>query len=174
MKLENRIQNIKTLLKYCPHSTRDVGIVEERVGLFFANFFNNDQRFTKTHYDHVYPRISLSSQMNLDFETHSYTINIEYCYDCDRDGEYLESYYFNDPDLEDTFLYKSHKDSPYYPFIEYSEVPDDIWEIIQNILYEKATENINKELESAKASVEYWEEKKEEFDNKLQLCTTDI
>ena len=29
---------------------------------------------------------------------------------------------------------------------------------------------INKELESAKSSVIYWEKRKDEFDNKLQLC----
>jgi len=40
---------------------------------------------------------------------------------------------------------------------------------IQNILYDKATEEINKGLESAKSSVIYWEKRKEEFDNKLQL-----
>ena len=52
---------------------------------------------------------------------------------------------------------------------EYNEIPDCIWERIQNILYNKATETINKELKSAKASVKYWEEKLFEFDNKLKL-----
>jgi len=169
MDIKKRIQNIKTLLKYCPHSTRDVYIIEEKVGLFFANFFNNDNRFTKTPYDHVYPRIYLTEHLNKDLKTHGTTINIEYCYDNDRDGEYLESYCFNDPDLKDTYLYKEYINSPYNHFIEYSEVPDYVWEIIQNKLYDKATENINKELESAKSSVKYWEEKKKEFDSKLKL-----
>lgn len=169
MKIENRIQNIKTLLKYCPHSTADVKIVEEKVGLFFANFFNKDDRFTKTPYGHVYPRIYLTEHLNLDFETHGTTISIEYCYDNDRDGDYLESYCFNDSDLKDTYLYKEYKDNPYCHLIEYSEVPDYIWEIIQNKLYDKATENINKELKSAKAYVEYWEEQLFEFENKLKL-----
>jgi len=169
MKIKDRIQNIKTLLKYCPNSTNDVFIVEEKVGLFFANFFNNDGRFTKSHYDHLYPRIYLTEHLNKDFKTHGTTISIEYCYDSDRDGDYLESYYFNDPDLKNTYLYKEYKDSPYHHFIEYSEVPDYVWEIIQNKLYEKATKNVNKELESAKSLVKYWENKKEEFDNKFQL-----
>ena len=55
--------------------------------------------------------------------------------------------------------------------IEYNEIPDYIWEIIQNMLYYKATEEINQKLESAKSSVVYWEKRKDEFDNKLQLCT---
>ena len=81
MKLKDRIENIKTLLKYCPHSTKDVDIIEEKVGLFFANFFNNDNRFTKSHYDHLYPRIYLTEHLNKDFKTHGTTICIEYCYE---------------------------------------------------------------------------------------------
>ena len=54
MNINDRIQNIKTLLKYCPRSTRDVKIIEEKVGLFFGNFFNNDNRFTNSHYDYAH------------------------------------------------------------------------------------------------------------------------
>ena len=170
MKLKDRIENIKTLLKYCPHSTRDVDIIEEKVGLFFANFFNNDNRFTKSHYDHLYPRIYLTKHLK-DFKTYGTTIGIEYCYDCDRDGEYLESYYFNDPDLKNTYLYKENKDNPYYHFIEYSEIPDYIWEIIQNKLYDKATEKVNKDVESAYQTLQYVRNKRDEFYSKLNLNT---
>ena len=164
MKLEDRIQNIKTLLKYCPHSTRDVTIVEENVGLFFANLFNNDKRFQHTPYDRVYPRIYLYETLNTDYKTHSTSIEIEYTYDNDRDGEYTRCYAFNDEDLKDTCFYCLHSSS-----LEYSDVPDNIWEIIQNILYDKATKEINENLKSAKDSVIYWENRKEEFENKLQL-----
>lgn len=169
MKLKDRIQNIKTLLKYCPNSTRDVDIVEEKVGLFFANFFNNDERFTKTPYDHVYPRIYLTEHLNLDFKTHGTTIGIEYCYDSDRDGDYLDSYYFNDSDLKNTYLYKECKDNPHYHFIEYSEIPDYIWEIIQNELFYLATENVNKDVESAYQTLQYVKNKRDEFYSNLQL-----
>lgn len=162
MKLEDRIQNIKTLLGYCPHSTRDVTIVEENVGLFFANLFNNDSRFQHTPYDRVYPRIYLYEALNTDYKTHSISIGIEYTYDNDRDGEYTKSYTFDDEDLKDTCLYKG------FP-LKYSDVPDNIWEIIQNILYDKAMKTINEELQSAKDSVIYWENRKDEFDNKLKL-----
>ena len=166
MKLEDRIHNIKVLLKHCPHSTADTVIVEEKVGLFFANLFNNNERFKSTPYDHVYPRIYLSETLNIDNETYSSTIAIEYVYDSDRDGNYCASYDFNDPDLEDAYFYREFKDRD---LIEYSEVPDNIWEIIQIILYKKATENINYELISAKRSVEYWEKKLLEFNNNLEL-----
>lgn len=162
MKLKDRIENIKTLLEYCPHSSKDVEIIDENVGLFFANLLNNNERFKHTTYDHVYPQISLSKQLNKDFKTYSYTIALEYVYDSDRDGDYTNILWFNDDDLEDSCFYGK-------PDIEYSDVPDDIWEIIQNILYNKATSNINKELISAKNSVKYWEDKLSEFNNNLKL-----
>lgn len=161
MKLEDRIYNIKRLLEFCPRSTADVKIVEEKVGLFFANLFNNDERFQHTRYDHVYPRIYLCEELNTDYETHSTTIGIEYTYEADRDGEYLESYRFNDEDLKDSWYYNNLK----LTYIEYSEVPDEIWEIIQNKLYEEAKKNVDKELESAKKSVMYWESKLHEINN---------
>jgi len=164
MKLEDRIQNIKTLLSYCPHSTRDVTIVEDNVGLFFAELFNNDKRFKHTPYSRVYPRIYLCEELNTDYKTHSTSIGIEYTYDNDRDGEYTESYVFDDEDLKDTCFYTYKNLS-----LKYSDVPDNIWERIQNILYNKATKEINEELKSAKDSVIYWENRKDEFENKLQL-----
>ena len=165
MELQDRIYNIKRLLEFCPRSTAEVHIVEEKVGLFFAKLFNNDERFQHTRYDHVYPRIYLCEELNTDYETHSTTIGIEYTYEADRDGEYLESYRFNDEDLKDSWYYNNLK----LTYIEYSEVPDDIWEIIQNKLYEEATKSVNGELASAKKSVEYWENRLSEFKNNLDL-----
>ena len=162
MTLEERIQNIKRLLEFCPFSTDEVKIVEEKVGLFFANLFNNDGRFEHTPYDHVYPRIYLSEDLNTDYKTYSTTIAIEYVYDADRDGWSTETVYFNDKDLEDAYFSGIGK-------IEYSEVPDDIWEIIQNELYKKATEHIREELDSAKKSVKYWKDKLLDFNNNLNL-----
>ena len=162
MRIEDRIQNIKALLKYCPHSTRDVTIVEDNVGLFFADLFNNDKRFKHTPYSRVYPRIYLSETLNTDYKTHSTSIGIEYTYDNDRDGEYTENYIFYDEDLKDTCFYRTLP-------LKYSDIPDNIWEIIQNILYDKAMKSINEELQSAKDSVKYWEDKKYSFESTLSL-----
>lgn len=165
MELQDRIHNIKTLLEYCPKSTEDVHIVDEKVGLFFAKFFNSHgDRFKHTPYEHVYPRISLCETLNKDYKTHSTTVCVEYVYDNDRDGYYTKTYYFNDEDLEDSC-------SPFHKswLIEYSEIPDNIWAIIQDTLYEKATEYINKKLKSAKQSVIYWEDKLIEFNTKIKI-----
>jgi hypothetical protein len=166
MEIKDRISNIKTLLKYCPKSTADVEILDSEVALFFANLFNTDERFKHTPYDRVYPKIYLSEQLNRDYKTHGTTICIEYVYDSDRDGDYTVDYYFDDEDIIDTHFYEDLKKCG---MIEYSEVPDSIWEIIQGILYTKAVSHINKELSSYKEGVEFWENRLSEFNDKLKL-----
>ena len=96
-----------------------------------------------------------------------YPIRISYCYDWDRDGEDWVSYYFDDSLVRNNWMFKDDMYSK--DLIKFEEFPDNIWEKIQNILYNKATETISKELELAKSSVVYWEKRKEEFDNKLLL-----
>lgn len=168
MKINERIEIIKRLLNYCPHSTVDVKIIEERVGSFFGKFFNGDERFNHCHYsrDKIYPRISLHEEVMDGYKDCS-TIHIEYCYDFDRDGEYWTGYYFNDPTM--LRYYRRYDFMKPRVLIDYNEVPDYIWEIIQGELYEIATKSIKEGLESAKASVEYWKKRKEEFDNGIGL-----
>lgn len=174
MILENRIQNIKTLLKYCPYSTIDVMLYDEILADYFDNFFNNDSRFTHCTYPgKIYAKIELAKHIltydENNNEIDEYPIMISYCYDCDRDGEYWTSYYFDEEILRNHWLFDDAIYSYSKNLIKFEDFPDYIWERIQNILYNKAAEYINKELESAKASVEYWEKKSEEFYGKLQL-----
>ena len=172
MKLEDRIQNIKTLLKYCPDSTKDVMLYDETLGDYFDNFFNNDSRFRHCVCPgRIYVQIELAKHVLTRDENYNvideYPIMISYCYDWDRDGEDWASYYFDEEIVRNNWMFKDDMYSK--DVIKFEEFPDDIWERIQNILYDKATEEINKELESAKSSVVYWEKRKDEFDNKLQL-----
>ena len=174
MKLEDRIQNIKTLLKYCPDSTKDVMLYDETLGDYFDNFFNNDSRFRHCVCPgRIYAQIELAKHVLTRDENcnviDEYPIMISYCYDWDRDGEDWASYYFDEEIVRNNWMFKDDMYSK--DLIKFEEFPDDIWERIQNILYNKATEEINKELESAKSSVVYWEKQKDEFDNKLNLNT---
>ena len=174
MKLEDRIQNIKTLLKYCPDSTKDVMLYDETLGDYFDNFFNNDSRFRHCVCPgRIYVQIELAKHVLTRDENcnviDEYPIMISYCYDWDRDGEDWASYYFDEEIVRNNWMFKDDMYSK--DLIKFEEFPDDIWERIQNILYNKATEEINKELESAKSSVVYWEKQKDEFDNKLNLNT---
>lgn len=164
MKLKDRIENIKTLLKYCPIATNEVMLYDDECEKFFGKFFTSqpDRFKTPENKDKAFVQIHLTDILDKDVRTKHYTISLSYCYYYDRsDGEDWTFYYFNDPECY--FREWQH------PELEYNEIPDYIWERIQNILYNKATETINKELKSAKASVEYWEEKLFEFDNKLEL-----
>ena len=172
MKLEDRIQNIKTLLKYCPDSTKDVMLYDETLGDYFDNFFNNDSRFRHCVCPgRIYAQIELAKHVLTRDENYNvideYPIMISYCYDWDRDGEDWASYYFDEEIVRNNWMFKDDIYSK--DFIKFNEFPDYIWERIQNILYDKAAEEINKELESAKSSVIYWENIKNEFDKNLQL-----
>ena len=172
MKIEDRIQNIKTLLKYCPQSTRDVMLYNKKNAKFFTKFFKDD-RFQKTRYEHdeLYIKIELATHVltrdKNDNVIDEYPIMVSYCYDFDRDGEDWVSYYFDEPLVRNNWMFKS--DMYYKDFIKFEEWPDEVWERIQNELYDIATKNVNKELESAKKSLEYYENQKKEFDNKLKL-----
>ena len=163
MKLEDRIQNIKTLLSYCPIATDEVMITDDVCTKFFGKFFSSQpDRFKKPEFDECRVQIELIDILDKDVRTKHYTVGISYCYNYNRsEGEDWTLYYFNDHEC----YYREWQ----HPELEYNEIPDYIWKRIQNILYNKATETINKELKSAKASVEYWEEKLFEFDNKLEL-----
>ena len=44
MKLKDRIENIKTLLKYCPVATDEVMITDEVCKKFFGKFFSSQRR----------------------------------------------------------------------------------------------------------------------------------
>ena len=162
MELKDRIKNIKTILPYCSRWSNEVKIIDEKVGRFFANLFNSDDRFQHTNYDRVFPRVFLSESLNKDYKTHSTTIGIEYIYESDRDGYYTEQCYFNDEDLEDTVFGKAGVN------IEYSEVPDDIWAIIQDELYKNAVKTIQDDLKSASKEVDRCTNKFIEF-NKLEI-----
>ena len=162
MELKDRIENIKTLLQYCPFSTRDTMIVEEEVGLFFAKFFNSKDKFTKSSYDHIYPKISLHEEVLDEFKGCS-TIRIDYCYDCDRDGEYWDGYYFNDPSM--ARYYEKYNLMKPWLIIEYSEIPDNIWEIIEKEIYKKASETVKEDLKDAEQHLKYAKNKVEEFNS---------
>ena len=162
MKIKDRIQNIKTLLSYCPKASDEVMLTSDEVLCkFFWDFFSSKpERFkTPTFEGSTSVQIKLLGILDENYVGHHDTILLRYCYSCDREGENWTFYYFNDPEC---YFRPFNR-----PNIEYSEIPDNIWERIQNILYNKAAEEIIKELESAKDSVTYWENRKNEF-NKLE------
>ena len=162
MELKERIHRIKELLKYCTND--EVHVVDDKVGLFFANYINThtkDGKSDLTHcgYSHAYPTIKLfTAYLNKD---KIYPLSFDYCYDCDRDGEYHESYRFDDPEVtyEYDWEYPHHK-------IFYEDIPDEIWEIIEAWAFNYAKKTVKKELEEAEFSYKYWQEKEKEFKQK--------
>ena len=172
MRIEDRIQNIKKLLKYCPHSTSDVLLDDDTLAEFFGKFINNDDRFEHCIYcEKIYPKISLAKHVltrdKNDNVIDEYPIMISYIYDSDRDGVDWVDYYFDDKLVRNNWMFKDGMSCK--ELIKFEEIPDNIWEIIQNILYDKAMKTINEELKSAKESVKFWEDKKHSFESVLNL-----
>lgn len=165
MELKDRVFNIKLLLKFCGGSVLNRIITDIRVGTFFAQLINNDDRFMHTSYTAVYPKFRLETFLNTDYNTYSYSIGFEYVYDNDRDGEYTEEYSFRDPDLEDTALPEIVLSGA---VLEYSEVPDDIWEIIQNELYTVAMDRTHYRMVTEHLSAERINNEIREFAEELQ------
>ena len=162
MKLEDRIHNIKTLLGYCPVATDEVMINDGVCTKFFGKFFSSQpDRFKKPEFDECRVQIELISILDKDVRTKHYTVGLQYCYNWDREGEDWTLYYFNDPEC----YYREWQ----HPELEYSEIPDYIWEIIQDVLFKKATERVNKDVESAYQTLEYVRNKRDEFYTSLKL-----
>lgn len=140
MKLKDRIKNIKTLLGYC--SNEEVPIIEEKTGKFFSKFFNGNNRFTSSPYDPTYVTIGLATHILND--KGQYGLMISYCYSADRDGEEWADYYFDDPNVDYEYDFLKPKDN-----LRYSDIPDWVWKIIQDEIYKKATEQVDKDLKGA-------------------------
>lgn len=159
MKLKDRIQNIKCLLEYC--SNEEVHIVEEKTGKFFSKFFSNDDRFITPLYDTTYITISLATYILN--KRNKYRLDISYCYAADRDGEDWITYGFNDPEVIYDYDFLEPNDS-----LEYSEIPDYIWKIIQDEIYEEATKRVNNDLDEAILHLDHCTEKVEKFTKELK------
>ena len=162
MKLEDRIKNVKTLLRYCPVASDEVMLYDKVCQKFFSKFFSSQpERFKKPEFDTCTVQIELTDILDKDVRTKHYTISLSYCYNYDRsDGEDWTLYYFNDPEC----YFRDWQ----HPELEYSEIPDNIWERIQNILYERAKRYMNEKLDEAEKSLIRLSEKQKEFDN-IQL-----
>lgn len=173
MELNKRIQNIKTLLKYCPSSNRDVMLYNLENAKFFAKFFNNDDRFEHRKYggDELYIRIKLATHVLTWDENNKvidkYPIMVSYCYDFDRDGEDWASYYFDEPLVRNNWMFKS--DMYYKDFIKFEEWPDEVWERIQNELFEIAKVKVDDNVTDAYQTYKFLREKRDEFYTDLKL-----
>ena len=168
MKIEDRIQNIKLLLKYCPHSTNDVIIYNDEVANFFSKFLSDNKRFyTPCVPDKPRIKIELAKHVitrdDNDNVLDEYPIMFSYYAEVNEYYDDWETYYFDDPLIRNHWMFSD------YISIKYDEIPDHIWEIIQNELYDVAQLYINKELEQAKTSVKNWEKINYRFESALFL-----
>ncbi len=162
MNIKNRIQNIKTLLGY----TDEVMLRDDVATSFFSEFFNSDERFKHFNSESkIFPRIKLAKYIltcDDNNKVDNSPIEISYFYD---DEEYA-SYYFDEQVVRDSWFFKRCF-TTCQNLIKFEEIPDYIWEIIQNSIYKEAVKTIDNELKSARSSVKYWKKRKEEFNKQI-------
>ena len=124
--------------------------------MFFDKLFKEDDRFQTPVYDFsekTYITIRLCRALLSDKSVAP--LRISYCYDNDRNGEYWETYVFDDDEVK----YECDWMKPCHNF-KYSEVPDDVWEAIQNYLYSEVKTKLEKEVEKSR-KIYLYEAKKE-------------
>ena len=160
MKLTERIHRIKALLDYCPNE--EVHVVDEKVGKCFADYINSHNDLQHCRYDTAYPTISLYNTFPT--KDNVYALDFKYVYDADRDGEYYERYTFNDPEA----IYEYDWLEPHHN-LHYSDIPDDVWEIIEQWAFKEACKTINKGVEKAVKSLDWWKRKRTEFNTKYNI-----
>lgn len=141
MELHDRILNIKKLLKYC--SNQEIEIYEKKSGKFFHDLFAQDK-----FYHHMYFDAGFTIGLYLDTVAEVPTMFIEYIYEYDREGSDATLVLFNDDDAKYRYVteggfgaYGDRNSPEGHGILEYSDIPDWIWEIIENTLKEKANKN---------------------------------
>ena len=128
------------------------------------NFFSgNYGRFKKPEFENECTvQIGLYDIFDKNLKTKHNTISIQYCYEYNRsEGEDWTFYLFNDPECYFDGYITSYD-------LEYSEIPDYIWEIIQDEVYKKATEIIDSDLEKAIKNLDYCTSRVEKFTKELK------
>lgn len=148
--LEHKISNLKTLLHYLPNS--EAIIDNDITSNFFIDFFTK----SKFH-DPDYGMIIIGNY--LESISKVPTLFIKYEYNWDRDGCDTEIVLFKDNNAEykqgHGMYGKSNAINTWERGdFEYSDIPENIWDIIINIVYKKAKENINYEIIEAKRHYE--------------------
>ena len=163
MKLEDRIQNIKKILRLCDSS--EITLVDEECGEFFNTFLSSPRFSRHPVFNPTYIEIGLY----LDSCAINPTMFIEYEYSWDRDGGETEMLLFNDPGSK--YKYggnwgnNSEADSMYHGAIDYSDIPEKIWKRIELYAYERAKKDVGKASEVLIEALEESDRKENELKN---------
>lgn len=151
--IEKTISKIKTLLHYC--GNEEVEIYDERI-----------LRYLKTKMPELgreKPFATITLGLYLECVSIVPTMYLQYVYEGpghweDWDEEFI---LFNDPSSEYEFGQDyGHREKDE---IKYSDIDENIWGIIENIVFEKAEKHVKKCLEDAKESCKFYEDLLKEF-----------
>ena len=138
------INDIKDLLSHLWNDNNECRLFDELSPKFFGRFLRDDDRFKTPNFssDIAYVTIELLTyHQNKD---KIYPIGISYCYDADRDGEDWVSYTFTDEDVTYDYDWQKPHDN-----LNYSDIPDEVWESIKAYVYKEVKRKLNDEVKTA-------------------------
>lgn len=125
--IETRINNIKRLLKF--KDDGEIMILDKRCAQFFQSFFDSPKFYRHPCFDEC----NITLGLYLPSTALIPTLFIEYIYEYDRDGCDTELILFND-DSADYMFGDWGKRGTSRDNIEYSDIPEEIWEIIEDYI----------------------------------------
>lgn len=150
MELKERIHNIKELLSYCDNEEFET--YNKDIGKFFKELFSQD----KFHH-HMYFDAGVSIGLYLKTVAYIPTMYIRYIYEYDREGSDDTLVLFNDDEAKYKHVtsggygaYGDRNSQDGHGDLEYSDIPDWVWEKIQQGLYEKVKVKLAKKVEDSK------------------------
>lgn len=125
--IETRINNIKRLLSR--FNDCEITIFDKRCAQFFQSFFDSPRFYRHSCFDEC----NITLGLYLPTTAITPTLFIEYIYEYDREGYDTELVLFNDDSANYRFgdwgKRGTSRDN-----IEYSDIPEEIWEIIEDYI----------------------------------------
>lgn len=170
MEITERIHRVKDRLRYC--GNEEILLKNKEALAYFKDFFHERPRPKYNNVFGDFTGYTLEIGLYLGTTGDNPTLHIKYntpskewgCYD---DYEFI---IFNDDEAHYKNGYwgdRNNDDSLYVGELEYSDIDDEIWEIIENEALENANNLAAKGLEAAQDSVSFYESRIIELNRKF-------
>ena len=154
MSITDRIDNIKKILYFCVN--QEINFFDEKCGEFLS-----DLLVSKGEYEPYYKVYTIG--LYLSSVSKNPTIFLKYTYETDYDKDTNFLLFHDDKALYD---YGEQYGTVQYD-LEYTDIPDEMWEIIQKLAENKAKTDVELEIKSAQMRYEYSKDNLKNFRNTI-------
>jgi len=160
MNITDRIDNIKKILYFCVN--QEINFFDEKCGEFLS-----DLLVSKGEYEPYYKVYTIG--LYLSSVSKNPTIFLKYTYETDYDKDTNFLLFHDDKALYD---YGEQYGTIQYD-LEYTDIPDEMWEIIQKLAENKAKTDVELEIKSAQMRYEYSKDNLKNFRNTMENLKRD-